>query len=84
MQRMPWHELLAPIVIVCMEGKRIGVMVCKKSTPPNSSGRLITTYPGRLYNCYGRLISVPEDLLTALEHLLTAPEHFRICSGTLS
>ena len=66
-----------------------------------SSGRL-TTAPEdlqlfqRTYNCYGRLISVPEDLLTvlehlltALQHLLTAPEHFCNCStllnsGTLS
>ena len=31
----------------------------------------------KIYNCYGRLICVPEDLLNA-------PEHFRNCSGALS
>ena len=36
------------------------------------------------YNCYGRLITVPEDLLTAPEYLLTAPEHFRNCSVALT
>ena len=66
--------------------KRIGVMVCKKSAYPNC----LLTAPEDLYlfrktyNCYGRLITVPEDLITAPEHLptapeqlLTAPEHFR-------
>ena len=38
----------------------------------------------KIYDCSGRLISVPEYLLTALEHLLTALEHFRTCSVSLT
>ena len=68
--------------------KRIGVMLCKKSAQTNSSGKLRSV--PKAYNCYGRLISVsedllttPEHLLTTQEHLLTSPEHFRNCIGTL-
>ena len=52
---------------------------------------LLFTNDRKTYNCYGRLITVPEDLITAPEHLpiapehlLTAPEHFRNWSGVLS